>query len=215
MCDKPCTRILGPSDSELVTRLRIEEVSKASELNLPSWEYCRWSESDESKNSVVLGVLESSSVLLSTMRGCYFPDASSLAENMSWFTRESLPKVLDDGDIVILGRAATRSDYSGNNLHSYLRYLFLKFCKQQSVRYVVGEIVSNARRVEQLRSLGYELYPGTASKNGPLGRSQDLYFVVLDLESRYEQAIAVLSSRVMDATNEFPWSGPEPIFHYS
>jgi hypothetical protein len=147
------------------------------------------------------------------MRGCYFPDASSLAENMSWFTRESLPNVLDDGQIVILGRAATRSDNSGKNLHSYLRYLFIKFCKQQSVRYVVGEIVSNAQRVGQLRSLGYELYPGIANENGPLGRSQDLYFVVLDLESRYEQAIAVLSSRVMDAKNEFPWSGPEPIFH--
>lgn len=212
MRDKPCTRILRPSDSELVTSLRIEETSKAAELNLASSDYLRWSESDESKNSVVFGVLESSSVLLSTMRGCYFPDTSSLVENMSGFTRESLPNVLHDGQIVILGRAATRSDNSGKNLHSYLRYLFIKFCKQQNVRYVVGEIVSNAQRVGQLRSLGYELYPGLANENGPLGRSQELYFVVLDLESRYEQAITALGSRITEVAKQFPWTDPEPIF---
>jgi hypothetical protein len=213
MYDKPCCRRLGPTDSELVTRLRVDEISKATEVNLPSWESARWSISDESINSIVLGVLENSSTLLSTMRGCYFPDSDILAENMSWFTTDTLPKVLDEGQIVVLGRAATKSNFGGNNLHSYLRYLFLKLCKKQSIRYVVGEIVSNARRVEQLRSLGYELYPGTASENGPLGRSQGLYFVVLDLESRYEQASALLSSRITDAADDFPWSGPEPVFH--
>jgi hypothetical protein len=132
---------------------------------------------------------------------------------MTSIQSQCIPDVFQEGGIVILGRAATRSNYSGRNLRSLLRFHFLRFCKSQNVRYVVGEVVANAKRNELLKALGYDFFPGYSAESSSFVRSQEMNFLLLDLRYRYEQAMAILSSRIAEVANEFPWSGPEPIFH--
>lgn len=189
-----------PSNQEAISRLRIQEYARAQRFAM-DLQSLNWREADD--QSYVLEMLEDDRVI-ATMRGELISDLDTLGHKLE--CDDQFPFSIAT-PVLILSRAATSSKHRGQGLNLVLRYWFLKFAKQHSIRYVMGTFVSDSPREETLKKMGYDFYPHTKGWNRSSYRTEHpIHIVSLDMQKKGDYALNYCETVLSDQLTQYNFS---------
>lgn len=188
-------------EASAIEELRRQEYEAHPSIILINPAVLEWSSADN--ESLVLAAWDGSACV-ATMRGKVIRTLSD-AEHAIESPLDCIPMAFP---ALLLGRAATSSDWQGRGLNSLLRFHFLRLALLQGFASLIGETNVGAPRLRLLDTLGWRSYPGISvgSILGTHGNS----VIVLDLTENGTRALSVLEERTHEIAVQFPWIGEEP-----
>lgn len=195
-----CIRRATSQDSDIISRLRINEFRRSTEFDLLLADQLKWNQCDE--QHIVLAAWEDRLTAVSTMRAVVVLDAREALESVQC----SLPSRLKFPAIVF-NSGATHLDYRGQGLNQAIRYYYLRAAIRCSIKAILSPVYRGAPRIDFMKALGYRFMTPEKSWQTKLAPKKERILGVLPL-NRMGRAIDYLRTHRGEVLHAYPWKGP-------